>query len=47
MKRSRIVEIRNWKLGFHTFVLLMNAFIFGPSFSTIVLYAAGLYTFTA
>jgi len=28
---------RDWKFGLHTFVLLMNAFNFGPSFSTIAL----------
>ena len=33
------VEIINWKFGLHAFVLLMNAFNFGPSFSTIVLYS--------
>ena len=29
------LENRNWKFGLHAFVLLMNAFNFGPSFSTI------------
>ena len=38
-KRSRNIEIRNWKLGLHAFVLLMNVFNFGPSFSTIALYS--------
>ncbi|OEU53854.1 MAG: hypothetical protein BA868_02960 [Desulfobacterales bacterium C00003106] len=32
------LENRNWKFGLHAFVLLMNAFNFGPSLSTIVLY---------
>jgi|GEM_PF-5754413 len=27
-KRSRNVEIRNWEIGFHAFVLLMNAFLY-------------------
>jgi hypothetical protein len=31
----RKLEIRNWKFGLHAFVLLMNVFNFGPSFSTI------------
>ncbi len=38
-KRSRNVEIRNWKFGLHAFVLLMNAFNFGPSYSIIALYS--------
>jgi len=33
------LENRNWKFGLHAFVLLMNAFNFGPSFLTIVLYS--------
>ena len=33
------LENRNWKFGLHAFVLLMNAFNFGPSFSTIALYS--------
>ena len=32
------IENRNWKFGLHAFVLLINAFNFGPSFSIIVLY---------
>jgi hypothetical protein len=40
--RSRNVENRNWKFGFHAFVLLMNTFNFGPSFSTIALYSLEL-----
>jgi hypothetical protein len=31
------LENRNWKFGVHAFVLLMNAFNFGPSSSTITL----------
>ena len=31
---------RDWKFSPHDFVLLMNAFNFGPSFSTIALYSA-------
>jgi len=30
------LENRNWKFGFHAFVLLMNAFNFWPSSSTFV-----------
>jgi len=30
---------RDWKFGFHAFVLLMNAFNFGPNLSTIALYS--------
>ncbi len=33
------LENRNWKFGLHAFVLLMNAFNFGPSFSIIALYS--------
>jgi len=33
------VEIGNWKFGLHAFVLLMNVFNLGPSFSTIALYS--------
>jgi len=32
------LENKNWKFGLHSFVLLMNAFKFGPSFSDIALY---------
>jgi len=32
-------ENRNWKFGLHAFVLLINAFNFGPSFSTIAFYS--------
>ena len=35
--RTLKLENRNWKFGLHAFVLLMNAFNFGPSFSTIAL----------
>ena len=33
------LENKNWKFGLHAFVLLMNAFNFGPSLSTIALYS--------
>jgi hypothetical protein len=33
------LENRNWKFGFYAFVLLINAFNFVPSFSTIALYS--------
>jgi hypothetical protein len=33
------LENRNWKFGLHAFVRLMNAFNWGPSFSTIALYS--------
>ncbi|MEA2102221.1 MAG: hypothetical protein U9P80_06560, partial [Thermodesulfobacteriota bacterium] len=36
------LEIGNWKLGLYAFVLLTNAFNFGPSFSTIALYSIAL-----
>jgi len=33
------LENRNWKFGLHASVLLMNAFNWGPSFSTIAFYS--------
>jgi len=33
------LENRNWKFGLHAFVVLMNAFNWRPSFSTIALYS--------